>query len=1118
MALIQSTAIPSGATDYELEQSLKFNDDNDAKLSFTPATNGTSQTTFTASFWFKRGVLSHSQWLFDISNTTIYFDGNDCLAGNLRGTVSGNYFWTTNAKFRDPSAWYHIVAAWDSSQSTDTNRFKLYVNGELQTFSSISYMPQDRTMKDTTTHYIGYEGSGYSADGYFAEFHFIDGQQLTPADFGETGDYGEWKPIEYSGTYGTNGFYLPFKQDYTVEGFSAVTYKGTGVDETYIGGVGFQSDLTWIARRGNAENHIWIDSVRGTNKRLLSNLADAEATDDNIITGFTTDGFTIGTDAGTNAVDTYVAWNWDMGGSNASNTDGGITSTVRANTTYGQSIVSYTGTGSASSVGHGLDSAPDMVILKRTNAAEEWSVYHAGINPGWTVYLNGTAGEADDSNNETFGNLPSSITSTTFGVGTHARANASGSTYVAYCFHDVTGYSKFSKYAGSGNSGNTVTTGFLPAMVIIKDHEHSGESWYIFDSTRNPSNPVILGLYANANNAEEDMSGGNNRHIQFDANGFTVLGTDSSVNASGHSYIYMAFADKREYAYWLDQSGNNNDWTSNNLTESDISVDSPTNNFATWNPLDKSSSQTLSEGNLVSDSTVDSAWKGVRGTFGISSGKWYWEYLKTNTYLHSTVGIAIADAELDVSTALSGITDWWMYSSYNGAKIGNGSETSYGATWQAVGDVVGIALDMDNGTLTFYKNGVSQGQAFNSGLSGKTVYPYRLAYNSADLTVANFGQDSSFAGNKTAQGNQDGNDIGDFYYTPPTGFLALCTSNLPDVAVVPSEHFNTVAYSGNDADDRSISVGFQPDWVWLKGRSNATNHYLYDVLRGANYQLLTNDTGAESNTADRMQAFESNGFQLGTSNEVNGSGRTYVAWNWKANGSGSSNTDGDIDSTISANTDAKFSVVSYTGVGGEPKTVAHGLGVSPEMVIIKKRNNAGSWIVWHKDLADNYAFEGLDTTGAAVSGGSPISKYVDAVSSTLVTLGDASENNNSGDTYIMYCWASVDGYSAVGSYIGNGNADGPFVYTGFRPAFVLTKVTNAADDWSIADSSRSPDNVAGESLRPNSSSAEDSAADIDILSNGFKVRQADSHRINYDGDTFIYIAFAETPFKNSNAR
>ena len=223
MALIQSTAIPSGATDYEIEQSLRLNDDNVQTLSFTPATNGTSTDVFTVAFWCKRGKLGEAQYLWDIDETTIAFDSNDHLIGNLRGTESGNYFWNTNAKFRDTSAWLHIVAAYDSTQSTDTNRFKLYINGVLQVaadFSSISYMPQNREMKDTQTHYIGWEGSVYAFEGYFADYYMIDGQQLTAADFGETGDYGEWKPIEYSGTYGNNGFYLPFN---TTQGIIAAT-------------------------------------------------------------------------------------------------------------------------------------------------------------------------------------------------------------------------------------------------------------------------------------------------------------------------------------------------------------------------------------------------------------------------------------------------------------------------------------------------------------------------------------------------------------------------------------------------------------------------------------------------------------------------------------------------------------------------------------------------------------------------------------------------------------------------------------------------------------------------------------------------------------------------------
>jgi len=197
--------------EYQVGHSVRINDDNNAKLAFTPTTNGTSTDVFTISFWFKRGKLGHAQYLFDIDETTISYDDNDFLFGNLRGTASGNYFWTTNAVFRDLSAWYHIVGAYDSTQGTDTNRFKFYVNGVQQTFSSIDYMPQNREMKDTQTHYIGYEGSGYSADGCFAEVNFVDGLAIGPEFFGMTGEFAEeWLPIQYTGAYGTNGFYLTF--------------------------------------------------------------------------------------------------------------------------------------------------------------------------------------------------------------------------------------------------------------------------------------------------------------------------------------------------------------------------------------------------------------------------------------------------------------------------------------------------------------------------------------------------------------------------------------------------------------------------------------------------------------------------------------------------------------------------------------------------------------------------------------------------------------------------------------------------------------------------------------------------------------------------------------------
>jgi hypothetical protein len=336
-----------------------------------------------------------------------------------------------------------------------------------------------------------------------------------------------------------------------------------------------------------------------------------------------------------------------------------------------------------------------------------------------------------------------------------------------------------------------------------------------------------------------------------------------------------------------------------------------------------------------------------------------------------------------------------------------------------------------------------------------------------------------------------------------------------------------VLYTGNGGASSSqeiSTVNFQPDFVWVKPRNSTNGHHVFDSVRtfGSAKSLSTNSTqaeGAHDASYGYIGSTDADGFTAngGTSGAqyTNETGKNYVAWNWKANGSGSSNTDGDIDSTISANTDAKFSIVSYTGVGGEPKTVAHGLGVSPEMVIIKKRNNSGSWVVWHKDLADNYAFEGLDTTGAAVSGGSPISKYVDAVSSTLVTLGDASENNNSGDTFIMYCWASVDGYSKVGSYTGNSSNDGTFVYTGFRPAYVLIKRTDSTSSWWIQDTKRDTYNVADAYLIADGSGAEGTYTAIDFLSNGFKARNSSS---SFNSGNHIYIAFAETPFKYSNGR
>ena len=443
-----------------------------------------------------------------------------------------------------------------------------------------------------------------------------------------------------------------------------------------------------------------------------------------------------------------------------------------------------------------------MVIIRNLDNGENWVVGHTGYTTfgQYIQHLNTTAAEIDANN--AFNDTAPTADVFTVGGSSYSESNRwtqwNGDNYIAYCFHSVSGYSKFGSYSGNGGS-NAITTGFEPAFLVIKRADGGTGGWMMYDNVRGVSQQ----LQANSSAAEDTVAG----KISFQSTGFTCLINHTETNSSGDNYIYMAFADTREYAYWLDQSGNNNDWTSNNLTESDISVDSPTNNFATWNPLNPVSSQpmqesavvTYSEGNLKTDAGNGS----TIGTMGANSGKWYYELLVIASGTH-TDGIGwFRDGTSEESIYRDGATFQF-----------NGSGSSYGATWQTAGDIIGVALDLDNTTISFYKNGVSQGNA-KTNLPVGTYIPVVYNRESGGL-IANFGQDSSFAGNKTAQGNQDGNDIGDFYYTPPTGFLALCTSNLPDVAVIPSEHFNTVLYTGNGGTGNHTGVGFQPDLCGLK--------------------------------------------------------------------------------------------------------------------------------------------------------------------------------------------------------------------------------------------------------------------------------------------------------------
>ena len=340
----------------------------------------------------------------------------------------------------------------------------------------------------------------------------------------------------------------------------------------------------------------------------------------------------------------------------------------------------------------------------------------------------------------------------------------------------------------------------------------------------------------------------------------------------------------------------------------------------------------------------------------------------------------------------------------------------------------------------------------------------------------------------------------------------------------PSEYFHIQLYTGNNTDDRSITNDanagdFSPDWLWIKNRSGTNGHALVDTTRGATKVIRSNATNAEETEANAIQAFETDGFQIGTSGLVNTSSNNYVAWQWVANGgTTSSNSDGNITSTVQANTTAGFSIVTFTGNGNNDATIGHGLGTTPAMIITKNRDDSVLWRVWHQDLTStNVLFLNEDFAQTAPSGHS--NGYIKTVGSSTYSVyqGNSDTNgvNGSGDDMIAYCFAEKQGYSKIGSYVGNGNADGTFVYTGFKPAWILIKRMDSTTSWRIIDSKRDTRNGCEARLFPDNTDAENlSALVLDILSNGFKIKSTNGGVNNSDSD-YIYMAFAEHPFVSS---
>ena len=572
----------------------------------------------------------------------------------------------------------------------------------------------------------------------------------------------------------------------------------------------------------------------------------------------------------------------------------------------------------------------------------------------------------------------------------------------------------------------------------------------------------------------------------------------------GTNGFYLKFADASAAtatAIGKDSSGNGNNWTPSGISVTsgvtfDQMLDTPTNNYAVWSPIDRGDTGLdVTNGNL--GYTISNAVSGFcRASFSASTGKWYWELTAGANWTASPQhGISPVSA-VNTGDATSG-GGYGFESAATSRLFANGAATgNYGSQINS-GDVLMIAVDFDAGKIWYGRNGTwfgspagdpaagtNQSQTISTGVTYAPMFG-RDSSNATTTNYVNFGQRA-------------------FAYTPPSGFKALNTANLSVPAIKkPSLYMDATLRTGTGATASVSSLGFQPDLVWIKSRSAATDHGLYDAVRGVQKQLESNNTNVETTETTGLTAFNSNGYTVGSLAQLNTSAATYVDWAWKEGV-----TQG-------------FDIVTYTGDGTSGRDISHNLGAVPSLIITKARtDNTYNWNSWHVGIGPDY-FVSLNTFNARDNSVN-IFPYAGITSSSFRTATSTIKFNNlSGVDYVAYVWAGVEGFSKFGSYTGNASADGPFVWCGFRPRWIMLKDATAANlGWRIYDTVRETFNVMGGGLEAADAAAENFATSvrgIDVLSNGFKIRVSSSG-VNGSGVLFIFSAFAENPFKYARAR
>ena len=617
---------------------------------------------------------------------------------------------------------------------------------------------------------------------------------------------------------------------------------------------------------------------------------------------------------------------------------------------------------------------------------------------------------------------------------------------------------------------------------------------------------------------------------EFQTGAWKPRGYQGSYGTNGFRLDFLDKTDNQTLG--LDKSGRGNHFATDNFSSvHDTLIDTPTNNFCVLNQLNRTNDANVTDGNMIM--TNGSNDESVAGTFPIFTGKWYYEVYKKSTE-NGEYGIDSVYRNLSNSTDVHSNTKVCFRS--NGGDQTNGAGSAISLTGSSSGQtgagVIGIAVDMDNKKIWYTD---LSGNWFNSGVPATNTnaafdfssvsaadgaVPYFFCgTGTGDSIFLNFGQDPHFAGSQTGDevgSYTDKNGNGLFKYSVPNGYLALCSKNLPQTVAPdetapilnPDQHFKALLYTGTGSSHIVEGLKFQPDLVWVKGRdTNGYEPMMIDSVRGGDNSLVTSDTASESTHGGRSMTFYNRGVRWNSdSGNCNANGEDYVLWCWKGGGTAVTNSDGSVDAQVSANPAAGFSVVTYSGSGN--RTIGHGLNRAPEMIIMKGRNVTDQWTVGHRFLnggsnAWNYGTPLQSTTNIQTN-----STFWNNTAPTDTVFSRGSWN--AGYNMISYCWHSVEGYSKFGTYNGNGNANGPFVQCGFRPAFVLTKMVDTmGENWTISDSSRSTFNPVDLFLRPDETTSDTSgAATMDFCATGFKLKNSDS-KTNRSGARFIFMAFAE---------